>query len=182
MSLSVIFIGGIHGVGKGYMAAKLSEDLGVPAYSASELIKNEKNAPVDISKVVLDASDNQDHLVLAVNKLEEKHDVVILDGHFVLLGDDGFFDIPQSTFEGLSISAIVLMVDNVNIIRERLLLRDKDAPSLVLLEKMQRREKLQAEKSALNLGVNILTSVSGDYEAAIQSLKRQIKEISGIIK
>lgn len=163
MTFSVIFIGGIHGVGKGYMASRLSETMGVPAYSASALIKQEKNAPVDESKIVLDGDDNQDYLVLAVNKLSGIHETIILDGHFVLLGTHDFFDIPQSTYEGLSISSIVLKIEEPGIIRERLLQRDKESPTLELLTEMQRREKSRGERIASMLGVKMMVLDCDDY-------------------
>lgn len=164
MNAGVIFLAGIHGVGKSSLAEFLEEKLFLPTYSASSLIKLEKNKPVDSSKRVLDPTLNQDFLVKAIRNLNTDKNPIILDGHFVLLSHDGFFDIPISTFQSLPIVAIVLKILNVVTIRQRLLLRDNEAPELEVLEDLQNREIKKANEIASMLDVKLLLVDGDNYE------------------
>ncbi|WP_407227376.1 hypothetical protein [Escherichia coli] len=47
----LIFIAGVHGVGKGYLCSFAKDDFGVTHVSASELIKNNSNIKFDNSKL-----------------------------------------------------------------------------------------------------------------------------------
>jgi adenylate kinase len=162
MNARIIFLAGIHGVGKGSLADYLSKKLVVPNYSASSLIKLEKNKPVDSSKRVLEPTENQDFLVKAINNLDTNKQSIILDGHFVLLTSDGFFNVPNSTFKALSIDFIVLKTLDEKVVQKRLLLRDGDAPEISVLQSLQAREVDRAKEVSLFLNIEIMR-VDTDY-------------------
>lgn len=48
----MIFISGIHAVGKGYFCGLVKKELGIEAYSASDLIANARNAGFSSDKMV----------------------------------------------------------------------------------------------------------------------------------
>lgn len=48
----MIFISGIHAVGKGYFCGLVKKELGIEAYSASDLIANARNAGFSSDKLV----------------------------------------------------------------------------------------------------------------------------------
>lgn len=48
----MIFISGIHAVGKGYFCGLVKKELGIEAYSASDLIAKARNASFSSDKLV----------------------------------------------------------------------------------------------------------------------------------
>jgi len=164
MNARIVFLAGVHGVGKGSLADYLSKKYVVPNYSSSTLIKLEKNKPVASFKRVLGPTENQDYLVKALNKLDTNSKRIILDGHFVLLTAEGFFEVPFSLFECLPIDSIILKTLDENIIYNRLLLRDGNAPEIDALRELQTREIERAKEVASLLKVNLIVVDSDNYE------------------
>ncbi|WP_295362579.1 hypothetical protein [uncultured Pseudoramibacter sp.] len=58
----MIFISGIHAVGKGYFCGLVKKELGIEAYSASDLIAKARNAGFSSDKLVADIEENQQYL------------------------------------------------------------------------------------------------------------------------
>ena len=121
----LIFISGIHGAGKSYFCKTVKDRLGVSAYSASLLIAESKQAKFSKDKLIPDINDNQNHLLLAIQKLNAAKSPYLLDGHFCLLdGQGAVARIPKETFSELKPNAIVLLTEKPNIIAERRKQRD----------------------------------------------------------
>ena len=59
----MIFISGIHAVGKGYFCGLVKKELGIEAYSASDLIAKARNAGFSSDKLVADIEENQQYLL-----------------------------------------------------------------------------------------------------------------------
>ena len=76
----MIFISGIHAVGKGYFCGLVKKELGIEAYSASDLIAKARNAGFSSDKLVADIEENQQYLLAAVQELRESGTDFILDG------------------------------------------------------------------------------------------------------
>lgn len=76
----MIFISGVHGVGKSYFCNIAKDKLGISAYSASQLISKEKNELFAANKLIADIEDNQVHLLSAIAKLRATGKEFILDG------------------------------------------------------------------------------------------------------
>lgn len=62
----MIFISGVHGVGKGYFCNLVNKELGIESYTASDLISKGKDIDFDSNKLVSDIEDNQLYLLAAV--------------------------------------------------------------------------------------------------------------------
>lgn len=75
----MIFISGVHGVGKSYFCNIAKDKLGISAYSASQLISKEKNVLFAANKLIADIEDNQVHLLSAIAKLRATGKEFILD-------------------------------------------------------------------------------------------------------
>lgn len=72
---AVIFISGVHGVGKTTFSKVVSEAVGIPAFSAGTLIGNYIGRLTTIDKQVADVTGNQNILVQAVRSLHKvQHD------------------------------------------------------------------------------------------------------------
>lgn len=164
MNARILFLAGIHGVGKGTLADYLSKKYVAPNYSSSTLIKLEKNKPVDSFKQVLGPIENQDYLVKALTNLDARNKRIILDGHFVLLTSEGFFEVPLSLFECLPLDSIILKTMDENVIHDRLLLRDGIAPEIDTLKEFQAKEVERAKEVASLLKIRLLVVDSDNYQ------------------
>jgi RHS repeat-associated protein len=85
----MLFISGIHGVGKSYFCEKVKSCLGINAYSASTLISELKSELFKKDKLIADIENNQGYLLAAVKKLDEMEQIYLLDGHLCLLNAQG---------------------------------------------------------------------------------------------
>lgn len=137
----VIFVGGVHGVGKTTFCKALKAQLGIQHFSASDLISREKEEQHFQDKRVQNIDENQDVLVAALNKYLEDETWYLLDGHFCLLSKNGeITKIPDSTYEGINPCAIILLVDRPENIYDRLSKRDNATYDLALLRSFQEQE------------------------------------------
>lgn len=100
----VIFLGGIHGVGKSTLASHLATALDGETISASQLIGEARqgNLTWDSEKRVKAISENQALLIAAFKDRIWSASVIILDGHFTLKNADGEIDrISLEVFQAL---------------------------------------------------------------------------------
>ena len=162
--MRVIFVAGVHGVGKGTLSDVLTKKYQLEAFSASNLIRDEKKSKVDINKVVQDPKDNQDHLSNAIEKLTARSSRILLDGHFCLNSSEGIFKVPTSTFDSLCLEAVFLVIEKPSIIFERLLKRDGGSMDIELIETLQNEEILQAKFITSYLKIPLIISESGNIK------------------
>ena len=120
----VIFIGGVHGVGKTTFSNRVSETLKIPSFTAGDLIRAHRARPVTQDKRVGDISGNQDALVEAV-RLISTGSPILLDGHYCLLDANGeISEVPLRTFQQLTLCLSLVIRDDPDLIRDRLQRRD----------------------------------------------------------
>ena len=79
----MIFVTGIHGVGKTFFSQKLATKLGVKSYTASKLISDESSK---VTKKVYDVDTNQKILIRALKEIKASQ--YILDGHVCLIDEE----------------------------------------------------------------------------------------------
>jgi len=84
--MGVIFVAGVHAVGKTTACTHAARTLSIAHYTASSLIKAEKASAIpEWGKVVADIEGNQNLLIRGVRRvLLENRGRIILDGHFTL--------------------------------------------------------------------------------------------------
>lgn len=87
--MGLVFLGGVHGVGKTTICEQLTSKYQIDHYSASNLIRSEQALAISRnSKKVSDVDSNQNLLLNAVSKLMlDPSRQVVLDGHFTLVND-----------------------------------------------------------------------------------------------
>lgn len=121
----MIFVAGIHGVGKSYFANKIKQDINIDFYDASRLIEEEKKITFSKDKKVKDADLNQEYLVNAVNRLRCKQNDFLLNGHFSLIDDKGdIVCLDYLVIKMLAPQKIILLEEDVDIVSKRRLERD----------------------------------------------------------
>jgi len=155
-----IFIGGIHGVGKSTICAKICAELNMPHLIAGDVIRKFKKTNsihhVDQGKRVGNIPVNQDILVSALNKIVIDHSSYVLDGHFTLFDSSGaVHPIPISTFSAINPAIMFLVVDEPELIQSRLLSRDEETYCPKALGEMQDAEVDHASAVSKNLNIEL---------------------------
>jgi adenylate kinase len=160
--MSVIFVAGVHGVGKTTVCKAAAESLGVPHYTASQLIRAEKASAVsEESKLVVDVGGNQRLLVLAARREIAQYGRIILDGHFTIRTASGVIEpIDTAVFKMLGLNKIVVLLDHPDIIVSRLFNRDGIAYAATSIQEHQDAELNHAWKVSKELNVQI-TEIQG---------------------
>lgn len=115
----MIFVSGIHGMGKIYFCNIIKDKQGIKNYSASQLIAGRREKSFSADKFVSDINDNQVLLLNAINELRQAGEEFILDGHFCLLNEDGVITrIPMETYTLLKLDVMILLLENPKILVE----------------------------------------------------------------
>lgn len=175
----VIFLGGIHGVGKSTFARELAERLGGETISASQLIREARNGELtwDSSKRVSAISENQRLLVSAFQRRTWSATVVILDGHFTLMNKQGDIErLSEEVFEALFPSLLVVLTDSPESIAARLEQRDGVAHDIAHLEQLQDAEMQHARKVGHRLAIRTLEAKMSDADSLIHRIVQNIGE------
>lgn len=157
-----IFVAGIHGVGKTYLASQVTIAIGMTHTSASKLIKEERSLPTwSNDKRVSDVAENQRALADAVRRHNESGTRLLLDGHFVLVGQSGeLIRLEVDVFANLNLTGVILIEAPTQVVSQRIAERDQRQVPLDHLEKFMNTEHEQAEKvcAELNIPLTILDS------------------------
>lgn len=152
----IIFIGGIHGVGKTYLGAPAAKSLGLRHATASQLIREERGLQSwGADKRVEGIDENQAALISATRRVRSTGERLLLDGHFVLRGPNGEFnEIKSNVFHDLQISAILLLHASVDVVSERLRARGDTSWTETELQLLAEREDTHARRIAGELGIS----------------------------
>lgn len=166
----MIFVSGVHGVGKTYFCNTVREKLGIKSYTASQLIEAKKNKSFSADKRVSDVDINQVLLLEAIEELRQSEKEFILDGHFCLLNAEGEISrIPKNTYSSLKPSSIILLTEKPEIIAERRYLRDGIQQDQAEIKAFQDAEKDYAIEIAVYLDIPIeISNGTYDIERVIQ--------------
>lgn len=159
----MIFVSGIHGVGKTYFCEMTRERLGIKSFSASELIAERKKQGFSPNKLVSDIDENQRFLLDAIECLRRDEGEFILDGHFCLLDVQGQITRIQSdTYMMLKPDLMVLLTEEPEIIAERRLKRDGVKQETSEIQAFQDEEQQYAKEIAGWLNVPLIVSKGAD--------------------
>lgn len=172
---NIIFVGGIHGVGKTTLCENVSNELSIEHLSSSNLISKLDFERINKDKRVWDIKDNQNILLEAIKLFLEEDKDYLLDGHFCLIDSDNYIrEIPETVFEALGILAIIILTNNENIILERLKLRDDNDYSLEFIQVFQEKEiaygKYVANKIKVPIKVIDISKEEVDIASSIKEL------------
>lgn len=146
MILGTIFIAGSYGVGKSTLCAALSKNLEIPYYSAGDLISNINGEQYGTNKAVQNKNENQDILVVEVNKIFKQYPTILLAGHFCIFDKSYCVEkLPYSVFEKISIERILLLEADPKRILSNLSIRDKKKYEHRHIELLLKEERKAAE-------------------------------------
>lgn len=175
--MGIVFVAGVHGVGKTTACVHVANSLGLAHYSASEIIKSEKASAIAMgSKAVADIDGNQLLLIQGVQKLCELHDEpIILDGHFSLLKVDGGIEtVSIDVFRALLLKGIVVYQDEPKLISDRLKDRDKTVSDPFVVDQRQRVELQHGNFVATDLNIPIQILKAFDMDGLVRLVSKQM--------
>jgi adenylate kinase len=136
----MIFVGGIHGVGKTTICKRIQKELNLPFYSSSLLI-SEKKGETFFDKKIKGIDNNQDFLLEAVEEIKNTNKEFLLDGHFCLLNEEGEIKkISKEIFYKLKPTFILLIIDAPEAIVNKLNMRDGSSFDKNFVELFQESE------------------------------------------
>lgn len=150
-SKRIIFIGGVHGVGKStFVNAVKVKCPSVEGLSCSTILKWEN----PVHKIVENVEENQNKLLANIPYFIDMDKNYLLDGHFCLLTEQGAIErVPIEVFENINPDMIVLLEESPAVICQRLSERDTMMYSENLIESFLLEERSYANEVADTLGV-----------------------------
>jgi adenylate kinase len=118
---NIVFIGGIHGVGKSTICQHICRELNMEYLSASELLKWEEINDDAKNKKVNDIPLTQDRLITGLSKNIQNGHFYLLDGHFCLLNEnDEVEKISKDIFMQINPKVLCLILGDITEIKTRL--------------------------------------------------------------
>ncbi|MDQ0477096.1 ATP-binding protein [Chryseobacterium sp. MDT2-18] len=169
---NIIFIGGIHGSGKGRICEDLKNEIDLIHLTASEVL-NWKELSSQEEKQVNDINQTQDRLISNLNKIVKEDKTYLLDGHYCLLNKDGYPEkIPIQTFKDINPMKLILVTADPKIIKERLENRDAKSYNIRLIGDFQNLEINYAKELShiLQSPIHIIDSEQFNIETLLNFL------------
>jgi adenylate kinase len=168
MSNNIVFISGVHGVGKTSFCKDISIDLDIQYFTASEIIRSYKNKRFD-TLYVSDIESNQDILIKAITEILDNTKIYLLDGHFCLLNKSKEIErISYDIFVQLGLKAIVVLVDDIAKVQKRLFMRMNQEYDFEKLKELQDAEVSYAKEVAGSLNIPFVIIEDADEDKIIK--------------
>lgn len=174
---SLIFVGGIHGIGKTTICLKVFAPFGYHCMTASSLI-SAYGRRIDKNKRVDDIFDNQLALIEQLALEKKKHCRLLIDGHFTLINSLGQIEpIDHSVFQRINPTQLILIKGNPKETAKRLAIRDGKEWNPAFIEEFQQEEEKYAKFISKKLKKNLLII---DNKANSRSTVHLFRKISRI--
>ena len=169
---NIIFIGGVHGVGKGTICRSVSKKVNMQHLSASEVLKWDEISEID-NKRVENIDNTQFRLLNGLKALIKNEFTYLLDGHYCLLNSEGIpEEVSKQTFELINPKKLVVIVEDSKEITDRLNNRDGVKYKLKTIERMQKMEMEYAIYLSLKLNIPLLKINSNEDDKLIKFIKQ----------
>jgi adenylate kinase len=171
--MGVIFVAGVHAVGKTTLCKRAEQELGIAHYSASGLIRAEKASVIpEREKAVNNVNDAQRLLIQGVARVKSLHaGRILLDGHFTLLTSDGCIEpVEVEVFRALDVDRAILIHDTPEAIAQRWQARDGLANSLDTIKTHQEAEFKNARHVAQTMAIPLVVIKAFDFTAFLGNL------------
>ena len=158
----IIFVGGVHGVGKSTACDEVCPPLGIALLGASSLIEQgfqangvHKAVEEADKRIPADLALNQEMLAQGFRKSFKPNHKHLFAGHFVLATKAGtFVNVPEETFQEISPLALVVCLNNVDELKRRASgKKGLQQYSARWWHEFQEKEKLQASRMGKKLGI-----------------------------
>ena len=175
MSRFTIFVGGVHGSGKGHLCQLFQQEVICDYVSASSLLHW-----ATIDKMVEDIDANQELLASLLPEMIEEDKVFLIDGHFALWNKKGSVErVSSKVFEACKPNLMVCMVASPEAIVERLNSRDHIQYTIERISQLQSVEIENAKciSEKYNIPLYLFDSLGEkDLLSAIREIKFNMTE------
>lgn len=160
---NIIFIGGIHGVGKGTICKEIALKTDIVHLTASQILKWEEISDSD-NKLVKNITSTQDRLIKGLKNLIKKDKKYLLDGHFCLLNSNQVPSrIDEETFDQINPKVIAIVIDDIQEIAKRLETRDGKIYDTKVLNQLQQMETEYAKYLSDKYSIPYIEIQYGNY-------------------
>ncbi len=175
--MSVIFLAGVHGVGKGFLGTPVANSMGITHLTASQLIHEEKGqATWGIDKKTSGLDDNQLALIRAVGQRRLTHPSILLDGHFVLRNTLGVLTpLETAVFKELHLTGVILLTEQSNIVACRLALRGSGKPDIQAISELAEAESTHAQVICDELEIPLTVIHAPNLVSLTDTVKRLLE-------
>uniref|UniRef100_F4C8X2 Adenylate kinase n=1 Tax=Sphingobacterium sp. (strain 21) TaxID=743722 RepID=F4C8X2_SPHS2 len=174
---NIIFIGGIHGVGKSSVCYNICSKLNIHHLSASELIKWDELNEDPKNKKVVDIPDTQKRLIIGLQQAVKDNKHYLLDGHYCLLNNGSeVTHVPLETFKQINPKLLILILGDISEIKDKLEVRDHKRYDVGLLKSLQNEELTYAKHLSKSLGIDLLIGNKDEYSVIMNSLPKFLGE------
>ncbi len=170
----IIFLGGVHGVGKTSMCDQIPEEFGLKVISASTIIRAEREHPSpDLRTAVSNVGGNQGLLIRGVQRLVmDAPGNYLMDGHFALRTLAGKIEeIDASVFYSMGVNGLVCLVDDPEAIAQRLIARDSADHDVSEIAQLQAAELGSAKSASRTLRLGLRVVQAFDERAFVACLR-----------
>jgi len=167
---NIIFIGGIHGVGKGTICKEIASKTDLIHITASEILKWNEISSSD-NKLVNNISSTQERLINGLKNLIKNDKKYLLDGHFCLLNSNGIpCKIDEDTFDSINPKIISIVIDDIGKIVDRLEKRDNKKYDIKILDELQKMEIEYAKYLSKKYSIAYIEIRNNDYKSLLNSI------------
>ena len=176
MGNGVIFVAGVYGVGKSYLCNAISDEMGIPFYSAGDLIAERNGEKYGRNKKVIDKKNNQKILIKCIEEKIVKNNI-ILAGHMCVFDKNGdITKIDLKQLENMHIMNMILLTAKIDRVYNNLLTRDRVDYSITTLKNLMslEREQFILLASRLRIPANIIEMTYSEKD--IIEMKKYIEE------
>lgn len=169
---NILFVGGIHGVGKSTLCSKICSDLGLNHLTASSLLKWHE-IKEDIKDKKVDNIDyTQERLIQGLEQTIIPSEKYLLEGHLTLFDREGkISEVPTNIFQKISPVLISVITEDPGIIKSRIESRDGNHYDLNSLSEMQNVEVSRGEMIAQILQVPFCRVVNSNTDKLIELIE-----------
>ena len=176
MKRNIIFVGGIHCVGKTTFSKKIKESIPlVETLSCSEVLKWENSKKKNVENI----ENNQNRLIANLVEIIDIDKPYLLDGHFCLLNKNNNVErIGIDTFGDINPEMIILLIEDIDVIQKRLQERDNREYSIDILKKLASEETKYAHEVAQQIGVPIYVIKASEYRKVIENIKAFVSSLN----
>ncbi|WP_412464771.1 ATP-binding protein [Flavobacterium mekongense] len=165
---NIIFLGGIHGVGKGTICKEIASKTKLIHITASQILKWEEISELD-NKKVENISSTQERLIIGLKKLIQKNENYLLDGHFCLLNSEGIPSrVDEETFRQINPKLLTIVIDNPHEIAKRLSTRDGKIYDFETLNNFQNMEIEYAKYLSEKHSIPYVEIKNGDFNQLLK--------------
>jgi adenylate kinase len=172
--MTIVFVGGVHGVGKSTCCSEVASQLRCVHVTASDIIRRQRaDAIAAKGKLVANVAGNQDLLQhgFELVKRSAGQSTILLDGHFALRDSArAIQSVSSDVFAGLGIEHLICFVDAPIAIVERLSSRDGETLQIDEVAELQRAELETASAVAHALNIQLTVLEGSDAESLKQTL------------